>query len=1383
MVYKPDFFDVVVKRGKNGEVEIRPEFIVGKSKDLFIRGRDFYAVWVEKNGKWSTDEDDVTAIVDQAQKEARDDYISKHPDAQVKVHWMRNASTRVINQWHQFCQRDMRDNYKNLDEKIMFDNDQIKKEDYVSKKLNYPLAEGSIESYDRLMSVLYSQEERTKIEWAVGSIITGDSKKIQKFVVLYGSAGTGKSTVLNIIQQLFEGYYSTFDSRALGSSSDSFALEAFKDNPLVAIQHDGDLSRIEDNTRLNSLVSHETMRVNEKFRPTYSNKFISFLFMGTNKPVKITDAKSGLLRRLIDVTPTGNKVSATEYRELMRGISFELGAIAWHCKEVYLTDPRKYDDYVPVNMMGASNDFYNYVLDYYFEFEKENGVSLSLAWERYQQYCVDAKVLYPMSRRAFQEELKNYFKTFEERKQLEDGTRVRSYYSGFKKSIFKKQKDIIENVRQNTLPSWLEFKEQHSLLDDMLADCPAQYADENEKPLSKWANVKTKLSDIDTSKLHYVMVPDITHVFMDFDLKDEDGKKSREKNLEEASKWPKTYGEYSKGGAGVHLHYIYDGDPNKLDPNVAPGIEMKVMKGNASLRRRLSGCNDVPVAHISSGLPIKEVKKKTIDESRIKSEKALRNFILKGIRREFENTKHTKPIIDLINKQLDECYADGVKYDVNDMFHALLNFAILSSHNKDYCVDVVCNMKLSSDCDPADYGGEIMAPPVDNSEMEKPLVIFDIEVAPNVRLWCWKYVGNNKKCSVMFNPTAEEVNTIFKNCRVIGFNCRRYDNHISYGLILGDTIHQSFMRSTGIIANDSSCYLGGAWNLSYTDVYDFCSKKQSLKKWEIELDQKISSARSMVSKGKTMEEAADTVELTVAFLEKYWEGIEHKEFPMKWDEPIPEDKWQMLADYCCNDVIATEAVWDARQPDFIAREIFADITGMTVNDTTNSLTTAFIFQGEKNPQSEFNYRDMGDTSKAIGQLYYPYDEFSLFDEDGRPIFQGYEYKSGKSTYRGEVVGEGGYVYAEPGIYGNVALLDIASMHPSSIIAEELFGPRFTKRFKEIVEARIAIKHKDFDKAKTMLGGVLSKYLDDPDKAKALAQALKIAINSVYGLTAAHFDNAFRDKRNKDNIVAKRGALFMVNLKHEVQKRGFTVAHIKTDSIKIPDATPEIIQFVMDYGKIYGYTFEHEDTYERMCLVNDAVYIAKSENGHWSATGTQFAVPYVFKTLFTHDDIIFSDLCETKAVSGNSAIYLDMNEKLPDPTEFEKLKESISKKIKKSPELASEYEKQLEELDAEIAKCHDYIFVGRVGLFTPIMEGYGGGELYREKDGKYAAVAGTKGYRWMESDAVEASGSQPYIDMSYYDGLVEEAREAIRLYSAEQDEKHGVKDWFFTDVPY
>lgn len=341
-----------------------------------------------------------------------------------------------------------------------------------------------------------------------------------------------------------------------------------------------------------------------------------------------------------------------------------------------------------------------------------------------------------------------------------------------------------------------------------------------------------------------------------------------------------------------------------------------------------------------------------------------------------------------------------------------------------------------------------------------------------------------------------------------------------------------------------------------------------------------------------------------------------------------------------------------------------------------------------------------------------------------PFFPGYTFDHGKSLYWGEEVGEGGYVYAEPGMYRAVALLDIASMHPSSIMAERLFGDIYTARFGDILAARLAIKHGEFEKAEKMLDGKLAPYLKDKDAAKNLAQALKIAINSVYGLTSAGFDNPFRDRRNIDNIVAKRGALFMVNLKHAVQDQGFTVAHIKTDSIKIPNATPDIVKFVMDYGKEYGYTFEHEATYDRMCLVNDAVYIARYEDGKWTATGTQFQVPYVFKKLFSREPIEFDDLCETKSVS--TALYLDMNEGLPED-------------------------------------AHNYKFVGRVGRFSPIKSGCGGGLLLRKTDKGYSAATGSKGYRWMESEEVKKLGKEKDVDRSYYDRLVDEAVETISQY--------------------
>jgi hypothetical protein len=440
------------------------------------------------------------------------------------------------------------------------------------------------------------------------------------------------------------------------------------------------------------------------------------------------------------------------------------------------------------------------------------------------------------------------------------------------------------------------------------------------------------------------------------------------------------------------------------------------------------------------------------------------------------------------------------------------------------------------------------------------------------------------------------------------------------------------------------------------------------------------------------------------------------------------------------------------------------------------LTTKIIFRKNRHPQDQFEYRDLSKPVKTMDSEKMRFlseacpDMMSMTHGIAHsllPYFPGYKYDGGVSTYRGEVVGEGGYVYAEPGIHTNVALLDIASMHPHSIIAECLFGPEFTEVFRTLVLARVYIKHEQWSKVEKILGGALKPYVQKVKNgeitSKDLANALKTAINSVYGLTSAGFDNAFRDIRNLDNIVAKRGALFMIDLKHAVQERGFTVAHIKTDSIKIPNATPEIIQFVMEFGKQYGYTFEHEATYEKMCLVNDAVYIAKYSEPHydkddkkkehpiwWTATGTQFQIPYVFKTLFSHEPYKFEDFCETKSVS--TSLYLDFNEELKEDE-------------------------------------HDYRFIGRVGLFCPVVNGANGGLLMREKDGKYSAATGTKGYRWMESEMVknmviplpdkddddvydivtDIVNGETIIDMSYYNKMVNEAIETISEY--------GDFEWF------
>lgn len=259
-----DFYIIKERSTKNGVIEVYPDFTVGRSQDLMIRGRSFYAIWDEEEKIWSTDEYDVQRLVDQ-KLYAHRSKLQNRSSGVVYVKSMRDFSS---GSWYSFRNylRNLSDNSHQLDSKLTFANQEVKKSDYVSKKLNYPLEAGSIEVYDGLMSVLYNPDERAKLEWAIGAVVAGDAKDIQKFIVLYGEAGSGKSTFLNIVQKLFSGYYTTFDAKDLTSNNNTFSTEVFKDNPLVAIQHDGDLSRIDDNTKLNSIVSHETMSMNEKYK-------------------------------------------------------------------------------------------------------------------------------------------------------------------------------------------------------------------------------------------------------------------------------------------------------------------------------------------------------------------------------------------------------------------------------------------------------------------------------------------------------------------------------------------------------------------------------------------------------------------------------------------------------------------------------------------------------------------------------------------------------------------------------------------------------------------------------------------------------------------------------------------------------------------------------------------------------------------------------------------------------------------------------------------------------------------------------------------------------------------------------------------------------------
>ena len=1235
-----DFYEIETApvRGRPGMMEAKPDFLNLKSRDIMLRDGDFVAIWNRKTGLWSKNEFDVVDLVDGDVK----NYVENSQIPNLIPRLCVNDRDGV---WKRYCQwmKNMADTYHPLDRMPVFADTPIRQEDHVSYRLPYSIEDGEPTCWIKLVDTLYDPSERQKIEWFIGSILTGDCRSIDKFLVFYGDPGSGKSTILNVMQRLFGDFCVPFDSEALAQRNNSFALSAFADDPLVAIEHDGDLSKIETNTRLNSIVSNEIQLINEKFKKPRSLRITTTLIMASNNPVKITDANSGIPRRLLDVYPSGRRLPVDEYRSVMDGVYQELGCVAKHCIEIYRSlGPDYYRNYRSRTMISETNPVYNFVTEMYEDWGADDKVTLAKAYSDYKDYVEETGIQYKMPRYRFKTELSRYFREYRDRVMI-DGVPYRSLFIGFCNDKFESS-ELTPTVVKND--SWLDLQSgSSSIFDKHFAGCKAQYSSKDGAPQRAWLYVDTTLANITPTDEHYVLIPE-EYVCIDFDLKGENGEKDLNANLRAASAWPPTYAETSKSGGGLHLIYRYPVDKDTL-VEYSPGIEIKRFRGKASLRRRLSLHNNRGIEDYPGDLPAKVPK--MINEQHVKDENHLRALIAKALRKEVHT--NTAPNVDFIKKILDEAYESGITYDVTDARNAVTAFAMKSTNQSERCLKMVRQMRFQSE---------------DKMEVQEDgngrIAFYDVEVFPNLFVICFKYPGEE---AVHFrtNPSADVVKSLF-DLRLIGFNNRKYDNHIMYAASLGYSNEELYEVSKRIINNEKNATFREAYSLSYTDIYDFSTKKQSLKKWEIEL------------------------------------GIKHLESDFPWDEPVPESHWNDVIEYCSNDVKATEMVFDHLSSDWGARKILAELSGLSANDTTNQHTCALVFGKDRRPdKSQFVYTDLSE------------------------MFPGYTFDKFKgSSYRGEDPGEGGYVYSEPGYYENVALLDVASMHPTSIEQLNLFGP-YTKRYSELKQARVAIKHKDMDSLSKLFDGRLVEIAKNYDLDE-LGKALKIPINSMYGLTSAKFDNPALDPRNVDNIVAKRGALFMIDLKHYVQEElGLTVAHIKTDSIKIPNATPDDIRKVMEFGKRYGYDFEHEATYAKMVLVNKAVYIARyafPHEGEWTATGKQFQEPYVFKKLFTKEPIEFDDYVQTKQVK--TAMYLAFPNQKPH-------------------------------------------FVGKVGAFVPIKPERGGALLLRENsEGEIKdAVVGTKGYHWKEASMVKFMHQEQDVDTSYSEMLADEAKQAIEQY--------------------
>lgn len=1370
--YKPAFYRInQAEHDKRSAADytVNVDFDYIHSEDLIVKGGVFHSFW---NGeRWSDSITDLIRLVDNDVRKKKEEILNDHPDATVKTFLMNYESSGVMTRFANYCKKSESTDVI-FNKHIFFDNETVTRDDYSTYQLPYHPQSGKTPAYDELISVLYKEEEAKKFMWAIGALFSGDMPKIEKFLYFYGPAGTGKGTVLKIIKQMLGEYIGTIDLEVLTGGSE-FATGQIKELP-VLIDADTKIDQIRKDINLLKLVSHEELVVRRLHTNGYPVTFNGLLITASNNRYNARNADSGINRRALVVHPTGETVPMGQYNQLMSQIQFEIPYIAQKCIDVYKElGMAYYNDERDEDMIRWNDTVYGCILENHLVFEK--GITLKQATNLYLEYLNDLEFSTKGARPRLREEIGNYFNSYAKDKMI-DGVRVTSYYYDFKYEKFPSLADKAKPKKETTETTWLDLKEQKSLFDSEARDYPAQYTNTEGNPLNKWDNVTTTLGEIDTSKLHFVRVPE-SHIILDFDLRNEQGEKDLELNIKEASNFPPTYAEVSKSGGGLHLHYWYDGDVTKLAPTIKDKVEVKVFTGKSSLRRMLSKCNDLEVAHIATGLPLKEVTTtmyKDVEDIHW-TESKLRNFIQRAIDKEHHGA--TKPEIDFVYSQLTKAEETGVQYDLRDMFMPLMKFAMGSTNKREYCIEMVSKMPLSTiQTEEQVYNGNDI---IDDEE----IVFFDIEVFSNLFLVCWKknhvkvpewvfddlrlshtdtvvnvvqskdmlklewYAQNEGKYGIWFNPSAQQIESLMMK-PLIGFNNRKYDNHIIYNASLGATPMELYQQSQNIINRTGDGGMkAGAYNISYADLYEFMDIKQSLKKWEIQL------------------------------------GIKHDEFEFPWDKPLDQSNWIRCAQYCMHDVEATDIVFN--NPDFgqaawMARKVLCELTDMAPNTKTQTLAEKFLFGDDPRPQDKFNYYDLAREFPGY-----------TFDPNRKP----------KSDYKGKDPSEGGYVSSKPGVYGVssrdylnnhilygdtgrsklIVYIDVASLHPHSLIAINYFGP-YTPKFKALVDCRIMIKHKKldeaahaFDKIDPTLSEKLSKYLSNPELSSSLAHAMKIVINIVYGMTSAPYDNKFRDPRNVDNIVAKRGALFMMMLEEEMTERGCNIIHVKTDSMKITNYLPEDIDYAMKRANEFGYTFEIECIYDRVALVNKAVLIGHHEGEEeygrkaWEAVGAQFAEPFVYKKLFSHEEITEGDFMNLKSVQKGSIYlgerFIGKNADVYASQTGEDLLSSKEVNIAQSVQarMMKPIDKYLPKRDYvdlpqnvvqgnRVARIAKELKISEDLVRTIINNGYPETNIT-----KFNSVTGTKGYKWRLSS--EYRGKED-IDMYYYKRLVDEAVDSI-----------------------
>lgn len=1173
-----DFYDIVTDNTKK-VISIGPIFRTIDIQDIIIdnKAQEVIAYWDEETSRWSTDISKLLTGIDNQVFLEYKNFQRLHPEEPVTLNTINNVASSAYRDWLKFLSS-VRTPKHDFNSEVLFSDHDIERSDYATYKLPYrPEPSVNIDQFLEGMSVFYDKENLDKLMWFIGATLTGKMHSIQKFAYLYGKAGSGKGTTIEIIKQIFQGPYTGQISLEKLTGKSEFASAQVRDLP-VLFDPEVNLYRMTNDTPLLALTAHEPISVNKKFRDPIEITFRGFLIAASNQPVKVRNIDAGINRRLIDIYQTGNKMSSDQYVPWLESIPSQVPGIAAYAIERFNLMGRSYfEGYVSQQMLAQTNYMHRFVKEYYTEFT--DPMPLGKAYEMYQNYLSADNVDFKVTRHDFQNDFSRYYESTSQKHQTINGVQSKFWFENFNMSVINNPALNITNdipVDQST-PAI--FESDFNYFNQAEPTYPSQLALPNGNPKSPWATVKTTNHDIDQSQTHYINV-DPSLIVIDIDMHHPSTDKPALEILNSLP-LPTTYSEPSRDQKGIHLYFHYNDTLPLKNTTINDQVEIKVYTGGQAIRRKFTSSNGIinlATINFENLRPLIEQAPKenqsmiTTDfKKSLESEEQLRTLIKKALRKEVHSA--TKPNIDFIEHILQQAVLDDLTYNVSDMEQSITAFALSSTNQSTEAVRIASSLPYQN-------------PPVNPTVFELPtaptahieptsMMFYDVEVFRNVFMFSYYKPATMSEPATLINPTQAELRAVVSDQALVGFNNYRYDDFILYYALLGYSPLELFNISKQIIVDKQSSKLSfKAHNISYLDLYEIAVTKQSLKKWEVDLH------------------------------------LPYDETDVDWDAPLDPSLWERVAAYNRNDTKVLPDLLDHIYGDYEAVQILAQMSGMPLNRTINAHTTQIIF------------------TRSDGTHVKPDSSYTVYT-DLSETFPGYTFdRYTGSSYLGLDPSNGGYVYSQPGIYNRAVELDIKSMHPTSIENLNYFG-EFTPSYAALKQVKFHLSANDFDGAIAALP-ILKPILADPKtNVKAIITAVKRALNSAYGLTSASFDNALKNPQNIDNIVAKRGSLFMITLQRHLESKNIHVIHIKTDSIKISDPTEEIINEIQQFGLDYGYEFEVEDTYAPFVLIDKAQLIGYSASHEsWHAIGTKFINPYNYKTLFSHEDYVLDDYART-----------------------------------------------------------------------------------------------------------------------------------------------------------